>query len=128
MDTVANQPESDKQRRQRELDQLAFEVLAARHTGPDSWMRSMEWLELTKARRGEQGLGHTTFSDCIKRLLDKQKIRRSQIAKNRFYQAMFIPGNLLGMESSSGADLAQVPDKAAEALGHLLSRKSLSGI
>jgi hypothetical protein len=31
------QPETDKQRRQRQLDQLAFEILAARHTEWTRW-------------------------------------------------------------------------------------------
>jgi hypothetical protein len=82
----------------------------------------MTWLELTKAQRGEQGLGHTTFADCIRRLLDKQKIRRSSIAKNRFYQAIFLPGNLPGIESDC-QESSVVPDKAAQALEHLLNRK-----
>src|SRR5262249_8724591 len=122
-------PVSDKTRRQRELDRLAFDVLAARHAGPESWMRSMEWLELTKARRGERGLGHTTFSDCIKRLLDTRRIRKSQIAKNRFYQPVFVPGNLSGMHAfgsgngGSGHDLIAPSDKAAQALAFLLNKK-----
>jgi hypothetical protein len=124
-------PVSDKTRRQRELDQLAFGILASQYTGPESWMRSMEWLELTKVRRGEQGLGHTTFSDCIKRLLDQGRIRRSQIAKNIFYQPVFVPGNLSGMAASGSENgesdhdpVAPAPDKAAQALAFLLNRKS----
>ena len=117
-------PESDRQRRERQLDALAFGILAGRYTGPDSWTTSMEWLELTKARRGEQGLGHTTFSDCIKRLLDKGRVRRSQIAKNRFYQAIFGPGNSLGTGNDENDDLiVSVPDKAAEALAVLLNKR-----
>jgi hypothetical protein len=124
---VETKPESDRQRRQRQLDHLAFNVLAARHIGPDSWMRSMEWLESTKARRGEQGLGHTTFADCIRRLLDQGRIRKSQIAKNVFYQAIFVPGNLSGIDSDCQESFV-VPDKAAQALKHLLNRKLLNGV
>jgi hypothetical protein len=36
-------PETDKQRRERQLDELAFGILAGRYTGPDSWMTSMTW-------------------------------------------------------------------------------------
>jgi hypothetical protein len=82
----------------------------------------MEWFELTKARRGEQGLGHTTFADCIRRLLDKQKIRRSpQIAKNRFYQAIFVPGSSPGIDplQSGCQESSVVLDMAAQALEQL---------
>jgi hypothetical protein len=114
-------PISDKTRRQRELDRLAFEILAARHTGPESWTRWSDWFALTKVKQGDCGLGPATFSDCIKRLLDKQKIRRSQIAKNRFYQAIFTS------ESSSEVDLLKgdrpkssvALDVAAQALEQL---------
>jgi hypothetical protein len=89
----------------------------------------MDWFELTKARRGEQGLGNTTFANCIRRLLDQCKVKRSQIAKNRFYQAIFIPGNSLGAVSSKGENggsdhdlVAPAPDKATQALEHLLKR------
>jgi len=115
-------PETDRQRRERQLDQLAFGILAGRYTGPESWTRSMEWLELTKARRGEQGLGHTTFADCIRRLLDQGKVKRCQIAKNRFYQVIFVPGNLSGIDSDC-QESSVVLDKAAQALEHLLNRK-----
>jgi hypothetical protein len=85
----------------------------------------MVWLELTKAQRGEQGLGHTTFSQCIKRLMAKDKVRRCQIAKNRFYQAIFGPGNSLGTGNDENDDLiVSVPDKAAEALAVLLNKRS----
>src|SRR6516162_5494296 len=115
-------PISDKTRRQHELDRLAFEVLAARHTGPESWMRWSDWFELTKAKQSNCGLGNTTFSDCVRRLMHQGKVRRSQIAKNRFYQVIFTPG------SSSGVDCQEssvVLDKAAQALEQLLSRKPL---
>jgi hypothetical protein len=116
------EPESDKARRQRDLDRLAFNVLAGRYTGPNSWMTSMTWLELTKAQRGERGLGHTTFANCIRRLLDQGKVKRSQIAKNRFYQAIFVPGNSLGIENDC-QESSVVPDVAAQALEQL-NRKS----
>ena len=117
-------PISDKTRRQRKLDRVAFETLAAQHTEPDSWMRYTDWFQLTKAKCGLLGLGNTTFSDCIKRLLNQGKIRKSQIAKNRFYQAVFILGNSLGIENDRQESSA-VLDKAAQALEQL-SRKSSS--
>ena len=118
-------PVSDKTRRQRELDRLAFEVLVARYTGPESWMRWSDWFELTKGKWGDRGLGNTTFSECTKRLLDQCKVRRSQIAKNRFYQPIFTPGSLLGVDplKSDCQESSVVPDKAAQALEHLLNRK-----
>jgi hypothetical protein len=114
------EPETDKQRRQRELDRLAFAVLADRYKGPDSWTRWTDWFELTKAKQGDLGLGPATFSDCIKRLLDKQTIRRSQIAKNRFYQVIFASRSSLEVDLPK-SDVAL--DKAAQALEHLLNRK-----
>jgi hypothetical protein len=113
------QPETDKQRRQRHLDQLAFEILAARHT---EWTRWTDWFELTKAKYGDRGLGPGTFSDCIKRLLDRGKIKQSQNAKNRFYGVIFTSGSSVG--GVSPPDLvAPVPDKAVQALAFLLNKK-----
>jgi hypothetical protein len=89
-------------------------------------MRYTDWFQQTKAKCGLLGLGNTTFSDCIKRLLDQGKIRKSQIAKNRFYQAVFIPGNALGIESGR-QESSVVLDKAAQALEQL-SRKSVNGV
>jgi hypothetical protein len=105
---------------------VAFEILAAQHTEPDGWMRWTDWFQLTKAKCGILGLGNTTFSDCTKRLLDQGKIRKSQIAKNRFYQAVFIPGSSLGIESGR-QESSVVLDKAAQALEQL-SRKSVHGV
>jgi hypothetical protein len=119
-------PVSDKTRRQRKLDRVAFETLAAQHIEPDSWMRYTDWFQLTKAKCGLLGLGNTTFSDCTKRLLEQGKIRKSQIAKNRFYQAVFIPGSSLGIESGR-QESSVVLDKAAQALEQL-SRKSVNGV
>ena len=133
-------PISDKIRRQRKLDRSAFDTLAAQHTEPDSWMRYTDWFQLAKAKCGSLGLGNTTFSDCTKRLLDQHKVRKSQIAKNRFYQPIFVPGNLGGKapsrsDSSRRSDLprsnsgsghgpvAPTLDKAAQALAFLLNRK-----
>jgi len=116
-------PISDKMRRQRELDQLAFEVLAARM----EWMRWTDWFELTKATRGDLGLGTAIFSECVKRLLDQGKIRRSQIAKNRFYQAIFTSGSLQEADllKSGCQESSVVLDKAAQALAVLLNRKPM---
>ena len=129
-------PVSDKIRRQRKLDKLAFEILAAQHTRPDSWMRWIDWFQLTKAKFGILGLGNTTFSECTKRLLDQGKIRRSQIEKNRFYQAILAPRSLASEDASksenggSSHDPAAAPvlDKAAQALAFLLNRKPPSVI
>jgi hypothetical protein len=104
-------PVSDKMRRQRELDRLAFEVLAAQHT---EWTRWTDWFELTKARR-PGGLGDDTFCQAVKRLLNEQKIEQSQIAKNRFYRAIFT--------SRSLPEVTPTPDVAMQALAFLLSRK-----
>jgi hypothetical protein len=94
-------------------------------------MRWSDWFQQTKAKCGLLGLGTTTFSDCTKRLLDQGKIRKSQVEKNRFYQAILAPESLAGVRSevrsengSSGHDpVAPAPDKAAQALAFLLNRK-----
>jgi hypothetical protein len=118
---LKQQPESDRQRRQRQLDRLAFEVLAARHTGPESWMRWTDWFELTKAKQGDLGLGPATFSDCIRRLLKQGRIRKSQIAKNRFYQAIFTSGSSpeVNLPKSDCQESSVVLDVAAQALEQL---------
>jgi hypothetical protein len=120
------QPETDKQRRQRQLDHLAFNVLASRHTGPESWMRWTDWFELTKAKCGDLGLGPATFSDCIRRLLKQGKVEKSQIAKNRFYRVIFTSGSLLEVNLPKSEESSVVLDLAAQALEQL-NRKS-SGV
>ena len=51
---------------QRELDALAFSVLANfRHQGAMQWT---DWYETTRARRGKVGLGTSAFSQTVKRL------------------------------------------------------------
>ena len=126
--TATSQPETDKQRRQRELDQLAFGILAGRYTGPESWTRWTDWFELTKARQGDLGLGPATFSDCIRRLMDQGKVRQSQIEKNRFYQAIFVPGSSPGIDplQSGCQESSVVLDMAAQALEQL--NRKLSGV
>jgi hypothetical protein len=93
-------------------------------------MRWSDWFEFTKAIQGDCGLGATTFSDCVKRLLDRGRIRRSQIAKNRFYQAIFTPRSLSGGISTKGENggsdhgsVTQASDKATQALAFLLHKK-----
>jgi hypothetical protein len=101
-------------------------------------MRWTDWYNLTKAKCGLLGLGHTTFSDCTKRLLEQEKVRKSQIDKNRLYQPIFVPGtgSSGGVKTTSagskprsenggsGRDPGVPPaDKAAQALAFLLNRK-----
>jgi hypothetical protein len=108
-------------------------------------MRWTDWFQLTKAKCGLLGLGNTTFSDCTKRLIDQGRIRKSQVAKNIFYQPIFVLGSsgvkasstrsLAGEASSrsepssrsenGGGDhgsVAPAPDKAAQALAFLLKK------
>jgi hypothetical protein len=94
-------------------------------------MRWSDWFELTKAKQSNCGLGNTTFSDSVRRLMEQGKVKQSQIAKNKFYQAIFTPGSSPGVVPSrsenggSGHDpVAPAPDKATQALEHLLNRKS----
>ena len=67
----------------RELEELAFSVLLSfRHQGAMQWM---DWYETTSARRGNTGLGTTTFSDTVKRLVAKGQV---QIDGDGCYQAV----------------------------------------
>ena len=62
-----------KARKQRELDELAFNVLSSfRQQGAMQWT---DWYETTSARRGERGLGTTTFNDAVKRLMAEGQVR-----------------------------------------------------
>jgi hypothetical protein len=129
----SNMPISDKTRRQRKLDRVAFEILAAQHTKPETWMRWTDWFQLTKAKCGLSGLGTTTFTECTKRLLDQGRIKKSQVEKNRFYQAVFTLESSSGVRSEAGPGsenggsghdpVAPALDKAAQALAFLLNRK-----
>ena len=62
-----------KARKQRDLDELAFNVLSSfRQQGAMQWT---DWYETTSARRGERGLGTTTFNDAVKRLMAEGQVR-----------------------------------------------------
>ena len=62
-----------KARKERELDELAFNVLSSfRHQGAMQWT---DWYETTSARRGERGLGTTTFNDAVKRLMAEGRVQ-----------------------------------------------------
>ena len=62
-----------KARKQRELDELTFNVLSSfRQQGAMQWT---DWYETTSARRGERGLGTTTFNDAVKRLMAEGQVR-----------------------------------------------------
>jgi len=62
-----------KARKQRELDGLVLGVLRSfRQQGAMQWT---DWYETTSARRGERGLGTTTFNDAVKRLMAEGQVR-----------------------------------------------------
>ena len=73
-----------KARKQRELDELAFNVLSSfRQQGAMQWT---DWYETTTARRGERGLGTTTFNDAVKRLMAEARV---QIDGNGCYRVAY---------------------------------------
>jgi hypothetical protein len=73
-----------KARQQQELDALVFNVLATfRHQGALQWT---DWHETTRARRGERGLGTTTFNDAVKRLMAQGRV---QIDGDGCYRAAY---------------------------------------
>src|SRR6516162_11552043 len=62
-----------KAKKEQELDELVFNVLSSfRHQGVMQWT---DWHETTSARRGERGLGTTTFSDAVKRLMAEGRVQ-----------------------------------------------------
>src|SRR6516225_7509332 len=62
-----------KAKKEQELDELVFNVLSSfRHQGAMQWT---DWYETTSARRGERGLGTTTFNDAVKRLMAEGQVR-----------------------------------------------------
>src|SRR6516164_3994556 len=62
-----------KARKERELDELAFNVLSSfRHQGAMQWT---DWYETTSARRGKPGVGTGTFSDIVKRLMAQERVQ-----------------------------------------------------
>jgi len=73
-----------KARKQRELDELAFNVLSSfRQQGAMQWT---DWYETTTARRGERGLGTTTFNDAVKRLMAEGRV---QMDKDGCYRVAY---------------------------------------
>jgi hypothetical protein len=110
-----------KAKRQRELDELVFGVLVSfRHHGAMQWV---DWHEMTRARRGERGLGTTTFSDAVKRLMGEGRVRMDA---NGSYLAIYDSGpGLLALRSGAGSvSESAVSDKAAQALAFLLKKPS----
>jgi hypothetical protein len=114
-----------KAKKQRELDELVFNVLASfRHHGAMQWV---DWHEMTRARRGERGIGTATFSSVVKKLMAEGRVRKDG---DGCYLAIYDvePGAATfgsGVGSVSGS---VVPDKAAQALDHLLNKKLPSGV
>jgi hypothetical protein len=110
-----------KAKQQRELDDLVFSVLVScRHYGAIQWV---DWHELTRVKRGQRGIGHSTFADAVKRLVSEGRVRRYD---EGCYQAAFFEN--AGLESglvTPGSNFGSaVPDAAMQALEQLLSRKS----
>jgi len=64
-----------KARKQQELDELVFNVLASfRHQGAMQWT---DWYETTTARR-ERGLSTRTFSEVVKRLVASRRVQKDK--------------------------------------------------
>jgi hypothetical protein len=108
-----------KAKKQQELDALVFNVLASfQHHGAIQWT---DWYETTRVKRGERGLGNTTFSDAVKRLMAEARV---QIDGDGCYFAVFDAElGPIPLGSGVGNLSGSVGDKAAQALEHLLSRK-----
>ena len=73
-----------KARKERELDELAFNVLSSfRHQGAMQWT---DWYETTSARRGKVGVGTGTFSAIVKRLMAQGRV---QIDRDGCYRVAY---------------------------------------
>lgn len=107
-----------KARKQRELDDLVFNVLVSfRHHSAMQWV---DWYEMTRARRGKAGVGHTTFHNAVKRLMAEGRVRRSG---DGCYRAVYDAGLEPGLTAPGSISGSVVPDKAVQAIEQLLNRK-----
>jgi hypothetical protein len=70
-----------KANKQRELDALVFNMLAS--SGALQWT---DWYEMTATKRGEKGLGTSTFSNVIKRLMAEKRV---QLDSDKYYQVAY---------------------------------------
>jgi hypothetical protein len=103
-----------KARKEREIDQLAFNVLNSfRHQGAMQWT---DWYETTRARRGKPGLGPGTFSEMVKRLTAKGRV---QVDRDGCYQVVFDGPD--DTEKSAGVDT----ERFSEVLGEGRNGKAL---
>jgi hypothetical protein len=71
-----------KAKKQRELDALVFNVLAS-----FSALQWNDWYETTTTRRGEKGLGTSTFSNAVKRLMAEERV---QIDGDGYYRVAYV--------------------------------------
>jgi hypothetical protein len=78
-------------------DELAFKTLLSFYQGDHTWTQHTAWFRVTKAARGDK-LGNSTFSDIIKSLLAKGRIR---VNAEGLYQVVFGPAE---PPSSSAGD------------------------
>src|SRR6516225_5051388 len=88
-----------KAKKQRELDELVFNVLSSfRHQGAMQWT---EWHETTRARRGKVGLGTGTFSNVVKRLMVQGRV---QVDGDGCYRVVEDAVNFITAENSPAVD------------------------
>ena len=78
-------------------EELAFKTLLSFYQGDHTWTQHTVWFRVTKAARGDK-LGNSTFSDIIKSLLAKGRIR---VNAEGLYQVVFGPAE---PPSSSAGD------------------------
>jgi hypothetical protein len=99
-----------KAKKERELDALAFNVLASfRHQGAMQWT---DWHETTRARRGKVGLGTGTFSNVVKRLMAQGRV---QVDGDRCYRVVEDAVNFITAENSPAVDTERFPEAFREA-------------
>lgn len=83
-DTKADDKTADKNKD----EELAYRTLFSFFQSNDTWTQHSIWFQTTKTARGDKGLGNTTFSDIIKSLVRKGRIR---VNEEGLYQVVLGP-------------------------------------
>jgi hypothetical protein len=80
-------------------EELIWQMLLRFYRDTDSWTPYSTWFEATKAARGGK-LGNSTFSDKVKELVVKGKVRLNE---KGLYQVVWGGGSSSDMASSSSS-------------------------
>jgi hypothetical protein len=95
--------EGDKAEKDKALSELIWKSLFGFYKGPGSWTRYTDLFEATKAARGDKGLGNSTFSEALEKIIGNSG-QYGGIRKNDegLYQVIMAEGEVV----APGLDLA----------------------